>query len=186
MTDKRYKILDTHNYQYVTMIAATGHVVNSTIGTLYDNYGDAMSYIYNSQTNAIRAGTYIDISRFVVVEVYFVTGTTHSVHNVLQQTLLKCWNEPEKQQWFGTLIEHAVKNGFNTVDAELYNFALTNDKYAPILSERVPPHMLQCIDEFQAVGILGCDIDVLGSISLTATENQITMYDIDGLIQSRT
>lgn len=181
-----YKIRDMKNGQFVELLSASGNVVNSTNGKIFDTYSSAMAYLYESQSAMMRNKRYINLNRFSIHELRLVISSTISVPNLIESTILAKPEDEEYQEWFKSIVSQAVLDGFCEVDQTLLNFALTNDKYHSILVEYVPPHMLQCLDEFMNVGINGCDLDTLGSISLTASQKQLNMYDIDRLFAVRT
>lgn len=181
-----YKIRDMKNGQFVELLSASGNVVNSTNGKIFDTYSSAMAYLYESQSAMMRNKRYINLNRFSIHELRLVISSTISVPNLIESTILGKPEDEDHQEWFKSIVSQAVLDGFCEVDQTLLNFALTNDKYHSILVEYVPPHMLQCLDEFMSVGINGCDLDTLGSISLTASQKQLNMYDIDRLFAVRT
>ncbi|UYE98612.1 hypothetical protein XbC2_183 [Xanthomonas phage XbC2] len=181
-----YKIRDMKTGQFVELLSASGNVVNSTNGKIFDTYSSAMAYLYESQSAMMRNKRYINLNRFSIHELRLVISNTISVPNLIESTILAKPEDEEYQEWFKSIVSQAVLDGFCEVDQTLLNFALTNDKYHSILVEYVPPHMLQCLDEFMSVGINGCDLDTLGSISLTASQKQLNMYDIDRLFAVRT
>lgn len=181
-----YKIRDLKTGHFVELISASGDVVNSVNGRRFDNYSSAASYLQESQMMILRNKRYINLNRFVIHELRLEIRGTINIPNVIEANILAKPEDEEYQEWFKAIISQAVLDGFSEVDQTLLNFALTNDKYHSILDEYVPPHMLQCLDEFMSVGIKGCDLDTLGSISLTASQKQLNMYDIDRLFSVRT
>lgn len=186
MTDLRYKIRDKANYQYVQAISVTGDVINSTVGTIFNDYNSAISYLLSWQDTCIQNNRYLNLDRFIIEELHLVVGRTIPMNDVVQPALMSEPIDDTKLKWLRCVLTQSVLDGFNIIKPELLQFILSSDKYESTLSEVVPPHMIQCIDEFNNVGILKCDLDLLGSISLTATEKQLTMYDIDGLLKRRT
>lgn len=186
MTEIVYKIRDKRNYQYVEFITPNTEVVNSTIGRKFNSYGDAITFLNTAQMQCIRNNRYISLNRFEIEELHLTRYGSTNITDFVQDAILNKPDNDEYIGWFRSLLTQSVLDGFQLIKPELLNFALTYDKYQPIMSEIVPPHMLQCIDEFKEVGILGCDMDILGSISLTASEKQITMYNIDELCKSKT
>jgi len=184
--DVVYKIRDLKNGQFVELISASGNVVNSVNGRRFDTYSSALSFLHESQMNILRNKRYVSLTRFAIHELRLEIRGTITVPNVIEASILAKPEDDENQEWFKSIVSQAVLDGFCEVDQTLLNFALTNDKYHSILVEYVPPHMLQCLDEFMSVGINGCDLDTLGSISLTASQKQLKMYDIDRLFTVRT
>lgn len=186
MTDKKYKILDLKNYQYVEIIAANGEVINSTVGKIFPTYGHALSYLYECQKMSININRFFSLDRFQVEELQLMRVGSMKVNDTIQNEIMAEPDSDEKINWLKSILTQSVLDGFNTMQPEFLNFVLTYDKYEPIMSEIVPPHIVQCIDEFKTVGILSCDLDLLGSVSLTASEKQHKMFDIDGLFKRRT
>lgn len=184
--DVVYKIRDMKTGQFVELLSASGNIINSTNGKVFDTYSSAMAYLHSSQMDMIRNKRYISLNRFSIHELRLVISSTVSVPSVIESSILGKPEDEDHQEWFKAIVSQAVIDGFGDVDKTLLNFALTNDKYHSILVEYVPPHMLQCLDEFMSTGINGCDLDTLGSISLTATKKQLTMYDIERLFSIRT
>jgi hypothetical protein len=186
INDTVFKIRDLKTGQFVEILSANGDVVNSINGKVFDTHSSALAYLYDCQKIIIKNKRYVNLNRFMIHELKLVIGYSTSVQNSIEPTILSNPEVPEYQEWFKSIITQAVLDGFCEVDQTLLNFALTDDKYHSILVEYVPPHILQCLDEFMSVGIKSCDLDTLGSISLTASQKQLTMYDIERLFAVRT
>lgn len=181
-----YKIRDIKTGQFVELLSNSGNIINSINGKNFDTYSSAMEYLINSQTDMIRNNRYINLNRFSINELRLEIKSTISVPNVIETTILDRPQADECRNWFKSIVSQAVLDGFGEINQDLMEFALTNDKYYSILVEYVPPHMLQCLEEFMSVGIKNCDLDTLGSISLTATQKQLKMYDIERLFSVKT
>ncbi len=186
MTENKYKILDLKNGQYVEIITANGEVVNSPFGKIFPTYGHAISYLYERQKLTINNQRFLRLDRFQVEELKLMKIGSMKVNDTIQLQIMSEPDSDEKIGWLKSILKQSVLDGFNIMQPEFLNFVLTYDKYEPIMSEIVPPHIVQCIDEFKTDGILSCDLDLLGSISLTASEKQHRMYDIEGLFTRRT
>lgn len=184
MIDTYFKIFDPM-HGYVQIISPIGEIVHSTFGNTFSNYGEAYNYLINSQRLARNVNIYIDINRFMIQELRLTPYTSVSVKTYVIEEILNNPDSEENIKWFKSILHQAVRDGFKIIDPKLLEFSLTYDKYQPIMSQIVPPHMLQSIDEFTSVGIKECDLTDLGSISLTATEEQLTMFDIEKLIFNR-
>lgn len=186
MTENKYKILDLKNGQYVEIITANGDVVNSPFGKIFPTCGHALSYLYECQKITINNQRFLRLDRFQVEELKLMKIGSMKVNDTIQLQIMSEPDSDEKIGWLKSILKQSVLDGFNIMQPEFLNFVLTYDKYEPIMSEIVPPHIVQCIDEFKTHGILSCDLDLLGSISLTASEKQHKMYDIEGLFERRT
>lgn len=186
MTENKYKILDLKNGQYVEIITANGEVVNSPFGKIFPTYGHALSYLYECQKISINNQRFFRLDRFQVEELKLMRIGSLTVNETIQGEIMSDPDSDEKIGWLKSILKQSVLDGFNTMQSDFLNFVLTYDKYEPIMSEIVPPHIIQCIDEFKTVGILSCDLDLFGSVSLTASEKQHKMFDIDGLFKRRT
>lgn len=184
MIESYFKIFDPER-GYVQMITAIGEVVHSNLGCTFSNYGEAHTYLINAQRLSRNAQVYIDISRFMIQEMRLMPYSTIPVQSSEISEILYSPDSEESIKWFKAILHQAVRDGFKIIDPRILEFSLTYDKYQPIMSQIVPPHMLQSIDEFMSVGIKECDLNDLGSISLTATEEQLTMFDIEKLIFNR-
>lgn len=186
MTDKKYKILDTKYYNYVEIIAANGDIIYSPLGKIFSSYGDALKYLYDCQQISMCNRRFLNLERFNIEELQLMRIGCITVNDIVQKQIMSEPDSDEKINWLKSILTQAVLDGFNVMEPGFLDFVLTYDKYEPIMSEIVPPHIIQCIDEFKMDGILSCDLDLLGSISLTASENQHKMYDIEGLFKRRT
>ena len=182
----KFKILDLKNGQYVLSITANCDIVNSPNGQSFDSYELACQYLSESQMNCIRSNRFLDLSRFSIQEFRYVLYNNVVQVSNIEKHIIKTPDDQFSLNSVRAILSEAVRSGFKVILPELLTFILSYDKYKPILSEIVPPHMIQCIDEFMNDGILSCDIDILGVISLTATEKQLIMYDIEGLFRRRT
>lgn len=185
MTDTKFKIRDRLSGQFVYIISVHGDIVTSPNGYDYNTYADAYNYIINAQRNSINTNHYLEVERLIIEEYRLTPYMSIDVSNYENVRVIENPDNKEVVNYVKVILRKCVVDGFMSVPADVVQFILTYDKYQPILSELVPPHMLQSIDDFMSVGIKGCDLDVLGSISLTATVEQLNMYDIDGLIRSR-
>lgn len=185
MTDTKFKIRDRLSGQFVYIISVHGDIVTSPTGWDYKTYADAWNYISNAQRTSINTNHYLEVERLIIEEYRLTPYMSIDVSNYQNVRVIENPDNEEVVNYVKVILRKCVVDGFMSVPADVVQFILTYDKYQPILSELVPPHMLQSIDDFMSVGIKGCDLDVLGSISLTATVEQLNMYDIDGLIRSR-
>ncbi|AFC21629.1 hypothetical protein GAP32_179 [Cronobacter phage vB_CsaM_GAP32] len=185
MTEIRYKILDSVNGRYVELISISAIPIYSPFGKTFFTYGDALGYLVKTQRDCMAVRRYLNLSRFKIQELHLIPYNTSEVYDGIEDSIMNDPDSDDKHEWLKAILSQAVLDGFGIIKPALLNFVLTYDKYQPMLSELVPPHMIQCIDEFKTVGIQGCDLDLLGSISLTASEKQLNMYDIDGLFKRR-
>jgi hypothetical protein len=178
--------MDLKTSQYVELISSFGQVVNSINGVSFTTYSAASDYLYSSQFTSFRNKRYLNLNRFSIVQLELEVKKMFEMDNQVEKTIIADSEEPLNQEWFKAIVYQSVLNGFNEMDSALLNFALTDDKYHSILVEYVPPHMLYSLDEFMSDGINSCDLDILGSISLTASQKQLTMYEIDRLFLVKT
>jgi hypothetical protein len=182
---EKFKIRDRITGQFIYVISANGDLVSSTLGSEYYSYAEALTYICNAQSMCTKAGFYVDVERLVIEEYRLCPYNITPVKNFQINSVMANPDLEENVNYVRVILKTCVSDGFMIVRPEFIEFILTYDKYQPILSELIPPHMLQSIEEFRSVGIKGCDLDTLGSISLTASTEQLKMYDIEGLIRSR-
>ena len=185
INEKFYKIYDTVTYSLVEFITSTAEVISSTTGATYKHHSEAIQAIERAQNESLSNGWFLNTSRFQILELSTYIGQTIQYESTLPGMILNFPESPDNVSKFRVIVKQAVLDGFKIIRQDLLNFALTSDKYNPILYQMVPPHMLQCLDEFTDVGLRCCDIDILGTISLTATTEQLTMYNIDELIKER-
>ncbi len=186
MTEIKFRIKDTKNEQYISLfIPQMGSIISGIAGIVFSSYIEALEYLNKMQCNGLNYGHFVDITRFVIEESE-ITIRNHTVQNSFEDLILSEPDSEENIKRITSILKYAVQWGFDVMEPTFLQFVLNYDKYQPILSKVVPPHMLNSIGEFLGEGILGCDIDVLGSISLTASEEQHIMYDINDLFKSRT
>lgn len=184
MIEQYFKIFDPY-FGYVQNITPVGEIVHSNLGIVFNNCGEAYNYLIDKQRLSRNVNVYFDINRFIIQELRLTPYTTIPVHRNIAEEIIYQPDSEENIKWFKSILHQAVRDGFKVVEPKLLEFSLTYDKYQPIMSQIVPPHMLQSIDEFMSVGINECDLNDLGSISLTATEEQLNMFDIEKLIFNR-
>lgn len=186
INDIVYKIRDIKTGQFVELISSYGQIINSINGLSFDTYSSASNYLYSSQFTAFRNKRYLNLNRFLIIELKLVVNQSSEIDNMVENSIIADPEDPMNQEWFKAIVYQSVLDGFNEMDSALLNFALTDDKYHSILVEYVPPHMLYSLDEFMSDGINSCDLDILGSISLTASQKQLTIYDIERLFLVKT
>lgn len=185
MNENFCKIRDVKTGQYVDLISTNGYVINSNNGTIWSNYSDALSYLYNIQRSAFSSSIYIDLDRFIVETYKTYVSSTDVVPDTITHQIMDNPDKAEHIMMVRTLLLRSVMDGFNVFKKPLFDFCLSYDKYQSMIKEIVPPHMLQCCNDFMCTGILTCNIDDLGAIYLTASKEQIIMHDIDGVIRNR-
>lgn len=183
MTDKTYKIRNK-KLQYIFDVHPTGDMT-SEIGRVFENINEAYSFLYNRQSSFFASGLYLDLTQYEVVEYVHYENSRTRLQNTVEYTIMNVEPSPHNMLKVKAIANQIVFYGFSCCTPPFLNFLLTSDKYYPILLEIVPPHMLNSPEDFMSVGILECDLDVLGSISLTATNYQLTKHGIVDLLNRR-
>ncbi|SOK58991.1 hypothetical protein [Yersinia phage fHe-Yen9-03] len=191
MTDIKYKIRNKFTGQYIHTIILTGDVpsnigdVSSNIGKVFDSYIDAYNFLHECQNLFFEVDRYLDISDYSIDEFHFILYNFRNVENNIENNIMDEPDNSDNVKKLRAILNHCVNNGFFCITKRFLDFILTYDKYQPILIEIVPNHILYSVGDFINVGIKTCDLDILGSISLTATTEQLKMHNIEQLFKDR-
>lgn len=183
MINRMYKIRN-RSFQLIHDVYPGGDVI-SEAGRVFETTGEALEFLIRRQTEFFKSGHYLDVSKYLIVE-YYITELSHTkCDNFFESTIMNSEYSESNVKQVKAVVKTMVNDGFNCVSSQFLNYLLTDDKYHLIMTEIIPPHMLGSIEEFMDCGIQNCDLDVLGSISLTATNEQIRMHDIEGVLIRR-
>lgn len=183
MTNRMYKIRN-QSFQLISDVYPNGDMI-SEVGRVFDTNGEALEFLIRRQTEYLASGHYIDISKYTIVEFYITEYSHVKCDNFVESTIMNNEYSDSNVKKVKTIAKSMVQQGFNCVSSQFLNFLLTDDKYQLIMTEIIPPHMLYSTEVFMDCGIQDCDLDVLGSISLTATSEQLRIHNIEGVLRSR-
>lgn len=183
MTNRMYKIRNK-SFQLIHDVYPHGDMV-SEVGRVFDTNGQALEFLIRKQTEYFASGHYLDISKYTIVEFYITECSHNKCNNFFESTIMDSEYSELNVKKVKAIVKSMVNHGFDCVSSQFLNYLLTDDKYQPIILEIIPPHMLYSTEEFMDCGIQNCDLDVLGSISLTATNEQLRMHDIEGVLRRR-
>lgn len=185
MTEVLYKIRNIKTGNMIIGFTA-GVDVTSTIGKTFKSYGDALMFLTREQeASLIFHSRYINLDNYIIEEYTLRISSGSPVKTNLIYNL-DTKRDLNSEMLVSSVFKDIVLRGFNVIPESLLNFLLTDDKYHAIMLEIVPPHMAHSIDDFREVGILECELDILGSISFTATDEQLIMHNIPIIFKQRT
>ncbi|AQW88709.1 hypothetical protein FDH34_gp184 [Serratia phage BF] len=184
MTNMKYKIRNKKTFLYIDDIYSDGDR-SSMYGRIFDSHAIAQQFLYERQHELFEMNQYLDISNYTIDEYHLSLSRSIAIYNTVEEHIMNSPDNEGNVKKVKAMLHQCILHGFSCISTPFFDFLLTSDKYEPILLELVPPHILHSVNDFMDVGIMECDLDELGAISLTATTEQIKMNQIVEILRAR-